>query len=377
MPLPSLPVFFHEGVLAMKAPDGLFERASSPLLEHQMMLAESPERIANIRSVLQRAPSANRFEWHPGRLAEDEEILRFHKPAYLDDLKRWNESGFWATPTTYLPPGGMDSVRAATGTVLAALEGVLEHDLKRAYALVRPPSHHAAPDVADGYCFLNAVGMAVQTARERGCQRVAVVDWDVHHGNGTQTGFYGCDDVLCISMHMDHGAWGPTHPETGNVHEVGSGQGAGYNINLPLPPGMGDAAYVEVIDTIVVPALHRFDPDLIVVSNGHDANQFDPNGRQSVTMAGFREIADSIGKAADSLCDGRLLAVQEGGYNIAYVGFCAYASALGLIGQSLDIDDPLAFYLDDGARASDTVAQLVDSHPLLRIDRSWNPRDVR
>ncbi len=369
----TLPVFFHQDVLSMKTPDGMFERAPSPLLEHQTLFTECPERIANIKSVLERAPSAERFSWHAGRHASDEEILRFHRPAYLERLKSWNQTGHWLTDTTYLPKSGLAGVRAGAGTTLEALSHILDGDMTRAYALVRPPSHHAAPDVADGYCLLNAVGLAVETARAQGCPRVAVVDWDVHHGNGTQTGFYARDDVLCISMHMNHGAWGESHPETGDVDEVGIGEGRGYNLNLPLPLGVGDATYIELVNSIVIPALEKFQPGLIVVSNGHDASQFDPNGRQSVTMAGFHQMALDLASAADRLCDGKLLAVQEGGYNVAYVGFCAYASALGFLGEPLDLPDPLAFYLEDLSRAKQVVEALADRHPLLNSERAWHP----
>ncbi len=198
----------------MRTPDGLFERAASPLLAHQVMFTESPERIENIKSVLERAPSANCFVWHKGRKVTDDEILTFHTPAYLEKLKVWDETGKWATGTTYLPKGGLAGVRAGAGTTLEALTGVLSGATTRAYALVRPPSHHAAPDMADGYCFLNCVGIAALKALAAGCERVAIVDWDVHHGNGTQEGFYERNDVLFISLHMDHGSWvlGPLAP---------------------------------------------------------------------------------------------------------------------------------------------------------------------
>ena len=361
----SLPIYFHQDVVSFKTPDGLFERPPSPLLKHQVMFTEGPERIENIKSVLERAPSANHFSWHQGRHVTDQEILRFHTERYLSNLKKWDETGHWATGTTYLPQGGLQGVRAAAGTTLNALDAILNGETKQAYALVRPPSHHAAPDVVDGYCLLNNVGIAVHAAKAKGINRIAILDWDVHHGNGTQTGFYNDDTVLTISMHMDHGAWGPTHPETGGVEEVGLGDGKGYNLNLPLPMGSGNAVYQQTIKKIVVPALKQFKPELIVVSNGHDASAFDPNGRQLINMAGFHAMATAIRNAADNLCDGKLLIVQEGGYNVAYVGFCAYGSALGFAAKPLDIDDPLAYYPDDVETAKRVVDKLIASHPLL------------
>ena len=369
----TLPVYFHPDVLSMKTPDGLFEKAPSPLLKHQVPFAEGPERIDNIKSVFERAPSAHRFQWHDGRHATDEEILSFHTGEYLQRLKSWDEKGHWPNDTTYLPPTGLKGVRAGAGTALQALSEILENRATKAYALIRPPSHHAAPDAADGYCFLNAVGMAASLALKAGLKRVAVVDWDVHHGNGTQEGFYDRNDVLYISLHMDHGAWGESHPQTGDVDEIGRDAGLGFNLNLPLPFGTGDSAYVDVVEGIVVPALEAFAPNLIIVSNGHDANQFDPNGRQAVTMYGFHAMASALAASANELCGGKLLVVQEGGYNVAYVGFCAYASALGFLRVDLDLDDPLAFYPDDKKRARETVRELVSRHPLLDEESIWAP----
>jgi acetoin utilization deacetylase AcuC-like enzyme len=231
---------------------------------------------------------------------------------------------------------------------------------------VRPPSHHAAPDVADGYCFVNGVALAAVEALAQGCRRVAVVDWDVHHGNGSQEGFCARNDVLVVSLHMNHGAWGKTHPQTGGVEEIGHGPGEGYNLNLPLPMGCGDDTYTKVVERCVVPYLDWFKPDIILVSNGQDAGQFDPNGRQLVTMRGFHRMARMLRNAAERLCSGHLVAVQEGGYNPAYALFCAYATVAGFLNADLDLEDPLAFYPDDGDLAEKIVAELVDRHPLLR-----------
>lgn len=370
----KLDVFFHEDVLSMRCPDGLFEKAASPLLAYQMPFAEGPERIANIVSILKRAPSADRFVWHDGRHATDAEILSYHTREYLDDLERADTEGKWYMPSTYLPAGGLRGVKAGAGTVMAALEHILQGEARRAYALVRPPSHHAAPAVADGYCFLNAVGMAAITAQTAGLQRIAVVDWDVHHGNGTQEGFYDQPSLLNISIHMDHRSWDPnTHPQSGSVEEIGVGDGAGYNLNLPLPFGVGDFGYTELIRTVVVPALSGFRPDLVIVSNGQDAGQFDPNGRQLLTAAGFHQMASLVSDAAHRLCDGRVLIVQEGGYNPAHACFCAYASLLGFLGLPLDVEDPLSFYPEDHALSKAAISSLIRSHPLLDKDGRWVP----
>ncbi len=374
MTVPALDVFFHPDVLGARVPDGLFEKPASPLLAHQVPFAEGPERIANIRSVLERGPSAHRFRWHEGRHATDAEILRVHTAAYLDALRAADAKGHWFTATTCLPAGGLRAVRAGAGTVLAALDAILGGQTGMAYAVVRPPGHHAGPDVADGYCFLNGAAMAAERARDAGCARVAIVDWDVHHGNGTQAVFYDRADVLTVSLHMNHGAWSPeTHPQTGEVDEIGTGPGRGYNLNLPLPFGSGDAAMIALMHRVVLPALRRFAPDLIIVSNGQDASQFDPNGRQLVSMAGFHALAAQMAALSADLDLRGMLVVQEGGYNPAYTGFCAYATALGFLGAPLDLSDPLAYYPEDQAAAAQAVTAVVARHPLLDPDGQWAP----
>ena len=154
--------------------------------------------------------------------------------------------------------------------------------------------HHAQPDMADGYCFFNNIGIAIENLRNQGLKKAAVIDWDVHHGNGTQEGFYADADILTVSLHMNHGAWGDTHPQTGAVEEVGTGSGAGKNLNLPMPYGSGDKAYLRVFDEVVVPMVRRHQPEILFIAAGQDANQFDPNGRQLLSMSGFYELGDGL-----------------------------------------------------------------------------------
>lgn len=209
--------------------------------------------------------------------------------------------------------------------------------------------------MADGYCFFNHVGIAAEDAIADGAARVAIVDWDVHHGNGTQSGFYHRADVLTVSMHMDHGAWGPTHPETGRVEERGIGDGAGFNLNVPLPMGSTDAAYLGAFDEIVAPRLRDFRPDMLIIANGVDAGQFDPNGRQLVTMSGFHGLASRARALADELCAGRLLVVQEGGYNPAYAAFCVHSAVEGFAWLPEGLKDPLGYMPHGKGRAKRDV----------------------
>ena len=173
---------------------------------------------------------------------------------------------------TFLNPGSWGAALLAAGTTLSAARHILDGHGKMAYALVRPPGHHAQPDRADGYCFLNNAGLAVQLALDSGRTKVAVVDIDVHYGNGTAEGFYRTDSVLTISLHMNHGSWGPSNPQSGSSDEIGEGEGLGYNLNIPLPNGSGDAGYEYAMNELVVPAIEKFQPQLLVFVIGQDSS---------------------------------------------------------------------------------------------------------
>ena len=358
-------VFFHRAALSFRIPDGVFDGLPSELLDIQMPQPERPERIANTVSILKRGSLVPHLVWRDARPATGPEILTFHTASHLQTLKEANEVGRYLTQSTYIPVDGLDAIQRAAGAAIDAATAVVSGESKLAYSLMRPPAHHAQPDTADGYCFVNSCALAALEARKRGARRVALVDWDVHHGNGTQAGFYDRDDMLTVSIHMDHGAWGPTHVQTGDVDEIGAEAGKGFNLNLPLPFGAGNQAYLQVFDRCVVPALRQFEPDLIILVNGQDANQFDPNGRQCVTMSGFYELACRLRAIANELCQGKVVVTQEGGYNPTYAPFCAYAVVAGLLGLPLDLEDPIAFYPDDQEHAEIQVNHLIERHPLL------------
>lgn len=173
---------------------------------------------------------------------------------------------------TFLNPGSWEAALLAAGTTLSAMKYVLDGHGKIAYALVRPPGHHAQPTQADGYCFLNNAGLAVHLALNSGCVKVAVVDIDVHYGNGTAEGFYRSDKVLTISLHMNHGSWGPSHPQNGSIDELGEREGFGYNLNIPLPNGTGDRGYGYAMTELAIPSIEKFEPDMMVMVIGQDSS---------------------------------------------------------------------------------------------------------
>ncbi len=203
---------------------------------------------------------------------------------------------------------------------------------------------------------MNHAAVVAERARATGIDRVAVVDWDVHHGNGTQECFYERADVLTVSLHMQHGSWGQSHPQTGSAAEIGVGDGAGHNVNLELSLGAGDAVYGASFDEVIVPILREYRPGLIVGACGQDASGFDPNGRQNLSMRGFRRIGRALAELAGEVCDGQLVLVQEGGYARTYAGYCLHATFEGVLGlDEAPLGDPLAYVPDDPGRGRDGI----------------------
>ena len=202
---------------------------------------------------------------------------------------------------------------------------------------MRPPVHHAIADMGMGFCIFGNAALATMHALEvKKLGRVATVDWDVHHGNGTQSAFWDNPDVLTISVHQDN----CFPPDSGHMHERGEGKGEGYNINVPLPPGSGVGAHEAVFDRIVVPALKAFKPDLIIVPSGFDAGAWDPLGRQMMTSTGYRSLTSKLMAVADEVCGGKMLMCHEGGYNGSTLPFFGLAVLETLSGISTGVEDP-------------------------------------
>jgi acetoin utilization deacetylase AcuC-like enzyme len=343
----TLSVFWDDRVLLHDTGSGMWEAAPSELLDEQELHPENAVRLRNMRAVLQRGPVAGDLRWRPGRLATVAELRTVHDEDYIEDIRELSAAGGGRlTSTTVVGAGSWEPLLAAAGTCLAAVDAVLDGEVRLAYALVRPPGHHAQPAQADGYCVFSHAALVAQRALDRGARRVAVVDWDVHHGNGTQECFYGRSDVLTFSVHMDHGPWGPSHPQTGRPDEVGRGAGEGFNVNIALPLGAGDRAYAAALEEIVAPVLREYRPDLLVVASGQDASTFDPNGRHNVTITGFNHLGRIMRALAEELTGGRLVLTQEGGYARAYAAYCVHATAEGLLGRESTLADPIAYVPD-------------------------------
>ncbi|MEO8552244.1 MAG: histone deacetylase, partial [Kofleriaceae bacterium] len=277
---------------------------------------ERPARAEAVRDALLAAHIRDRGTQIQVRAATDEELARVHAGKFLSELERVvpGKSG-WLDPDTYFSPGSWDAARAAAGSACELATRVLSGELAQGIAVVRPPGHHATRDTAMGFCLLNNVAAAAAAARAAGAARVAIVDWDVHHGNGTQDIFWDDPSVLYMSVHQF-----PYYPGTGAPSEIGGSNALGATLNVGLPAGSRDADYAAVFDHVFVPKLDDFKPDLILISAGFDAFEHDPLAGMRVTHAGFAQMAARLRAAADRLAHGRIVAVLEGGYDLDGLG---------------------------------------------------------
>lgn len=364
-------MFWHEGMLNHDTGTGVFDTGFDPgFLDILEKHPENSDRIKNMVSILKRGPISPFISWHSGRPALISELQTFHTQEYINELTEADRiGGKMICSGTILNPGSWHASLLAAGTTLSAMKHILDGSGKLAYALVRPPGHHAQPTQADGYCFLNNTGLAVQLALDSGCKKVVVVDIDVHYGNGTAEGFYGSNKVLTVSLHMNHGSWGPSHPQSGSIDKVGKGEGFGYNMNIPLPNGTGDRGYKYAMTELIVPAVQKFEPDMMVLVVGQDSCAFDPNGRQCLTMEGYREIGQIIRSLADKHSDGCLLIVQEGGYHVTYSSYCLHATLEGVLNLPHPLlSDPIAYYPEDesfSVQVINSIKQYQKDVPLL------------
>jgi acetoin utilization deacetylase AcuC-like enzyme len=306
---------------------------------------ERPERLSLTRSVLE---GSGALDWTvpiAARHAREEELALAHTEAHV---ARVLEAAARPEPVelggdAWTGPGTHDAMLLAAGGVLAAVEAVLEGAVDNAFALVRPPGHHAETEAAMGFCLFNNVAVAARWAqRERGLERVAIVDWDVHHGNGTEQIFRDDGSVLTISLHQD----GLYPPDSGGLDSGGDA-----NINVPLPAGTGDHGYAYAFKRVVAPALRDFGPELLLIGAGQDASATDPLGRMSLTVPGFRALADRAVALAGELCGGRLIAALEGGYSLLHVPLANLAILEGLAGAAASFaSDPVGVDVPAGLR---------------------------
>jgi acetoin utilization deacetylase AcuC-like enzyme len=266
---------------------------------------ESPSRLARIVADLRERPIAGTI-WGSPRPAGDAELIAVHEPAHLASLAALKGNYAFIDEDTAMSPRSWEAARLAAGAAVHAVEEVWSGRAGNAFVLARPPGHHAERDRAMGFCLINNAAVAVEAARRGGAARVAVVDWDVHHGNGTQHIFERRSDVLFVSTHQF-----PLYPGTGAPSDVGLDEGAGFTVNCAMPPGQDDADYGAAFDDVVLPALDRFGPDLLIVSAGFDAHARDPLAQMRVTERGFAAMCAAVLARVP-----RAVLLLEGGYDL-------------------------------------------------------------
>ncbi|WP_408591234.1 class II histone deacetylase [Novosphingobium sp.] len=300
--------------------------------------ADTPGSKRRLLNLVRAAGFDQHLEVRSAAPATREDLLRIHPASYIDEFKRLSDAG-GGELGVFAPfsKGGFEIATLSAGLAIEAIDAVAIGRARNAYALCRPAGHHCLADQSMGFCLLANIPIAIEAAKARhGLTRVAVVDWDVHHGNGTQAIFYDRDDVLTISIHQDR-CFPPGY--TG-LDDRGEGAGLGANLNVPLPAGSGHETYLAAIDRIVIPALERYKPDLIVVASGLDANAVDPLARQLLHSDSFRAMTSRMVEVADDLCGGRIAVIHEGGYAEAYVPFCGLAILESLKGERSPVVDP-------------------------------------
>ncbi len=317
---------------------------------------ERRERLSWTVSVLEDAGVLGRLTRLDSRHATRAELEMVHQAPMIDAIEELGAGSelAWAGPQARVGPGSWEAALASAGTLLEITDAVINGDAGNGFALIRPPGHHATASEPMGFCLFNNVAIAARHAqRVRGLERIAIVDWDVHHGNGTESIFYDDPSVLFVSLHQDD-----LYPSgRGKMEDRGEGEGLGSTVNIPLPAGTGDRGYAFAFDEIVAPALEAFEPDLLFVSAGQDAAASDPLGRMSVTTEGFRSMTERVVALAEELCEGRLVVALEGGYSLSHLPFCNLAIAESLAGlEPAFAGDPLELDVSSELRETERAA---------------------
>ncbi len=296
---------------------------------------ECPERLTAAREGLYGTlPTSERLVV-PAREVSEAELTRVHRSDYLDKLReRLRDSGGHLDPDTYFCRGTREAAWLAAGGAVDLARTLVSGQATQGFALLRPPGHHAVPSRSMGFCLLNNVALAASAALDAGLSRVAIVDWDVHHGNGTQDAFYADPRVLFCSLHQY-----PFYPGTGAPHEIGRGPGTGFTCNVALPAGCGPETYGAAFRELLLPMLTSYAPELVLVSAGFDAHARDPLASMRLDSASYGAMAGSLLELAQSLGHGRVGFVLEGGYDLAALADGTAAVARSLRGERIELPD--------------------------------------
>lgn len=296
---------------------------------------ESPERLAAIYRALPPPEETGAFSYPECEPASHADLVANHTPDHIERVARTAGKTFdMLDPDTFTSPRSYEAAVMAAGAVITGLKLVASGRATNAAALVRPPGHHAEADQARGFCLFNNIAIGARYGlKHLGMERILILDWDLHHGNGTQHSFYDTDQVLYCSTHQY-----PYYPGTGSLKEIGHGKGEGYTLNVPLPGGQGDNDFARILTELVAPVARCYRPDCIMLSAGYDTHISDPLGTMAVTTLGFACMTRIMVDLATELCDGRLVLALEGGYNLQGLAEGVLASLHEMAGEGLKSD---------------------------------------
>jgi len=330
---------WHESYFWHNAGDGALFAPAGGYIEN-LAHSESPESKRRVKNLLERSGLIDNLLVMKPFPATETELLRFHTQAHINNVKHLsNTNGGDCGDCAIVGRGSFEIAKLSAGGAIAAVDTVVRGEVNNAYALTRPPGHHAERERGFGFCIFNNIVIAAMYAREvLGVERILIVDWDAHHGNGIEDAFYKDDSVLYISLHQE----GLEPIGRGNITDNGSGAGKGFNINIPLPAGSGDGAYKYAFEQIVMPQAEAFAPELVIVAAGQDANPFDPMARMMLSADGYRYMTRKL----MTLANGRIVCIHEGGYCSAYVPFCSHGIIEELSGIQTDVGDPFIYAMD-------------------------------
>ncbi len=354
---PTAPVFEHQEVGPLingYVYDPIF-------LEHTVSVSpEHAGRLEAIMAHLKLYRALDALESVPARPATEAELTAVHAPTYLETIRKSIQEGYrYLDPDTYLTPRSFEAATHAVGGLIDLTLAVTRGQIRNGFALVRPPGHHALPDRSMGFCLVNNVAAAARAAQTQGeLTRVAIADFDVHHGNGTQAIFEADPSVFFASVHQH-----PLFPGTGMVEEIGRGEGTGATLNIPIPPGVEDNAMKAVFEQVLLPGLRRFKPELIIVSAGFDAHWADPLAELGISLSGFGWMSRTLIDLADELCEGRIVFSLEGGYNLEALSWSVYHSIRALRGADF-FEDPMKTPEQREPDISDLLGEVKKIHNL-------------
>ncbi len=322
---------------------------------------ETAQRLTFIDQALQAEGLWAAMQQIPSRAATEEELTLIHPPSYLDQLQEAANQGrrIYVNPDTYMIEHSYQAATTAAGSLIDLCLAVVDQDVDNGFAITRPPGHHALVNQSMGFCLLGNVALAAKQVQvKRGLDRVAIVDFDVHHGNGTQAMLDDDPSVLFNSSHQY-----PFYPGTGAKHEIGRGAAKGTKVNFPLPPFVGDQGFEALYTELLVPILHHFRPQLIIVSAGYDAHWLDPLAYLGLSLAGFTWLSQTLINLAQELCAGKIVFVLEGGYHLEVLAYGVCNSIKALLSRE-DFFDPLGPSYQPEPDLGDYIAEMRQIHQI-------------